>query len=57
MTPNLFLTAIVALCVLALLVFALIGLMAMAHFFSINRRPWDDQPPPASWLAKQEGRE
>jgi len=54
MTPNLFLTAIVALCVLALLVFALIGALHMVHVFRSHRRPWDDQPPPASWLAKQE---
>lgn len=53
MTPDLFLTATVALCVLALLVFALIVLMAMADFARFNRRPEDDRPP-ASWIAKQE---
>ena len=57
MTPDLFLTIIVALCVLALLVFALIGALHMVHVFRSHRRPWDDQPPPASWLAKQEDRE
>ena len=56
MTPDLFLTAFVALCVLALLVFALIGLMAMADVAKFNRRPEDDRPP-ASWIAKQEGRD
>ena len=56
MTPDLFLTAIVALCVLALIVFALIGLMALVDFARFNRRPEDDRPP-ASWIAKQEGRE
>jgi hypothetical protein len=54
MTPDLFLSAIVALCVLALLVFALIGLMAMADFARFNRRPEDDRPP-ASWITKQRG--
>ena len=57
MTPDLFLSALVVLILAVLLVCALIGLMAMGHFISVNRRPWDDQPPPASWLAKQEGRE
>lgn len=56
MTPDLFLTIIVVLCVLALLVCALIGLMALADFARFNRRPEDDRPP-ASWIAKQEGRE
>jgi len=51
------LNALVVITLLALIVCALIGLMAMGHFISVNRRPWDDQPPPASWLAKQEGRE
>lgn len=51
------LTALVVLILAVLLVCALIGLMAMGHFISVNRRPWDDQPPPASWLAKQEDRE
>ena len=55
--PAIILTTIVALGLAALIVCALIGLMAMGHFISVNRRPWDDQPPPASWLAKQEGRE
>ena len=54
MTPDLFLTAIVALCVLALFVFALIGALHMVHVFRSHRRPWDDQPP-ASWLTKQRG--
>ena len=54
MTPDLFLTIIVALVLAVLLVCALIGLMAMGHLISVNRRPWDDQHPPASWLAKQE---
>lgn len=53
MTPDLFLSAIVALCVLALLVFALLVLMAVADFARFNRRSEDDRPP-ASWLAKQE---
>lgn len=48
------LNALVVITLLALIVCALIGLMAMGHFISVNRRPWDDQPPPASWLAKQE---
>jgi len=51
------LNALVVITLLALIVCALIGLMAMGHFISVNRRPWDDQPPPASWLAKQEDRE
>jgi len=55
--PAIILTTIVALGLAALIVCALIGAMAMGHFISVNRRPWDDQPPPASWLAKQEGRE
>lgn len=55
--PAIILTTIVALGLAALIVCALIGLMAMGHFISVNRRPWDDQPPPASWLAKQEDRE
>ena len=50
-------TAFVVIALVALIVCALIGAMAMGHFISVNRRPWDDQPPPASWLAKQEGRE
>lgn len=54
MTPDLFLTTIVALALAVLFVCALIGLMAMGHFISVNRRPEDDQPP-ASWLAKQRG--
>ena len=49
------LNALVVITLLALIVCALIGLMAMGHFISVNRRPWDDQPPPASWLAKQRG--
>ena len=57
MTPDLFLTIIVCLGLAVLFVCALIGLMAMGHFISVNRRPWDDQPPPASCLAKQEDRE
>ena len=52
--PAIILTGIVCLGLAALIVCALIGLMAMGHFISVNRRPWDDQPPPASWLAKQE---
>ena len=48
------LTTIVCLGLAALIVCALIGAMAMGHVISVNRRPWDDQPPPASWLAKQE---
>ena len=55
--PAIILTTIVCLGLAALIVCALIGLMAMGHFISVNRRPWDDQPPPASWLAKQEDRE
>ena len=55
--PAIILTTIVCLGLAVLFVCALIGLMAMGHFISVNRRPWDDQPPPASWLAKQEGRE
>ena len=51
------LTTIVCLGLAALIVCALIGAMAMGHVISVNRRPWDDQPPPASWLAKQEHRE
>ena len=51
------LTTIVCLCLAALIVCALIGLMALVDFAKFNRRPWDDQPPPASWLAKQEDRE
>jgi len=47
------LNALVVITLLALIVCALIGLMAMGHFISVNRRPEDDQPP-ASWLAKQE---
>ena len=47
MTPDLFLTIIVCLGLAVLFVCALIGLMAMGHFISVNRRPWDDQPPPA----------
>ena len=53
MTPDLFLTTIVCLGLAALIVFALIGLMAMADFARFNRRPEDDRPP-ASWIAKQE---
>jgi len=51
------LNALVVITLLALIVCALIGLMAMGHFISVNRRPWDDQPPPASHFAKQEDRE
>lgn len=47
------LNAIVVITLLALLVFALIGLMAMADFARFNRRPEDDQSQ-APWLAKQE---
>lgn len=50
------LTTIVCLGLAALLVFAMIVLMAMADFARFNRRPEDDRPP-ASWIAKQEGRE
>lgn len=57
MTLTVILTTVVCLGLAALIVCALIGLMAMGHVISVNRRPWDDQPPPASWLAKQEGRE
>ncbi len=49
------LNALVVITLLVLFVCALIGLMAMGHFISVNRRPWDDQPPPASGLAKQRG--
>lgn len=52
--PAIILTGIAAIGLAALIVCALIGLMAMGHVISVNRRPWDDQPPPASWLAKQE---
>lgn len=52
--PAIILTGIAAIGLAALIVCALIGLMAMGHFISVNRRPWDDQPPPASWLAKQD---
>lgn len=52
--PAIILTTVTILGLAALIVCALIGLMAMGHFISVNRRPWDDQPPPASWLAKQE---
>lgn len=52
--PAIILTTVTILGLGVLIVFALIGLMAMGHFISVNRRPWDDQPPPASWLAKQE---
>lgn len=55
--PAIILTTVTILGLGVLIVFALIGLMAMGHVISVNRRPWDDQPPPASWLAKQEGRE
>ena len=57
MTDLTFAVIIVCLGLAVLFVCALIGLMAMGHFISVNRRPWDDQPPPASWLAKQEDRE
>lgn len=50
------LNALVVITLLALIVCALIGLMAMADFARFNRRPEDDRPP-ASWIAKQEGRE
>lgn len=53
MTPDLFLTIIVALALAVLFVCALIGALAMVDFAKFNRRPEDDQPP-ASWLAKQE---
>lgn len=52
--PAIILTTVTILGLGVLIVFALIGLMAMGHVISVNRRPWDDQPPPASWLAKQE---
>ena len=51
---GIILTAVVIAALTVVAVCALIGLMAMGHFISVNRRPWDDQPPPASWLAKQE---
>ena len=54
MTLTVILTALVVLILAVLFVCALIGLMAMGHFISVNRRPEDDQPP-ASWLAKQRG--
>ena len=54
MTVVIILTTIVCLGLAALIVCALIGAMAMGHIISTNRRPWDDQPPPRSWLAKQE---
>jgi len=54
MTPDLFLSAIVALALAVLFVCALIGAFAMADFARFNRRPEDDQPP-ASWIAKQRG--
>jgi len=53
--PAIILTTVTILGLGVLIVCALIGLMAMGHFISVNRRPWDDQPPPASWLAKQRG--
>lgn len=53
MTPDLFLTAIVALALAVLFICALIGLMAIVDFAKFNRRPEDDRPP-ASWLTKQE---
>ena len=53
MTPDLFLSAIVALCVLALLVFALIVLMAVVE--TIKSDPGPKPQPQAPWLAKQEG--
>jgi len=55
MTPDLFLTIIVALCVLALLIFALIVLMAVVE--AIKSDPVPKPKPQAPWLAKQEGRE
>ena len=54
MTPDLFLTIIVALALAVLFIFALIGALHMVHVFRSHRRPWDDQPP-ASWLTKQRG--
>lgn len=54
--PAIILTTIVCLGLAALIVCALIGLMAMGHFFNVNRRPVDDMPP-VSWIHKQEGRE
>lgn len=56
-TAAIVLYTIVGLGLAALIVCVLIGAMAMGHIIRTNRRPWDDQPPPASWLAKQEGRE
>ncbi len=51
--PAIILTTVTILGLGVLIVFALIGLMAMADFAKFNRRPEDDQPP-ASWLAKQD---
>lgn len=47
------LNALVVITLLALLVFALIGLMAMVEAIKSNPVP----KPQVSWLAKQEGRE
>lgn len=53
MTPDLFLTIIVALALAVLFICVLVALMAVVE--AIKTDPVPKPQPPASWLAKQRG--